>query len=171
MPQPMINVDGLCWFNGVGDVVLTGAGKVAATAEPERLLNALRLAAEYSDNEILNLAANGIGPLARHEDMDFEEFLVVLEEAITQRRQETGARNAKIAALRTRRAQFGANRSALVLKMLAAGTPYRCVHPGCAIVDDLTVDHRMPVSLGGTDDLENLQFMCLPHNAAKGNRI
>lgn len=38
--------------------------------------------------------------------------------------------------------------------------------------DDLilmTVDHHVPVSLGGSDALSNLFPMCRPHNTSKGN--
>ena len=34
-----------------------------------------------------------------------------------------------------------------------------------------TIDHIIPMSRGGTDDLENLQMLCAPCNARKGNRI
>lgn len=45
---------------------------------------------------------------------------------------------------------------------------YRCVACGTHI--DLTVDHKHPVSLGGGDDIDNLQTMCMPCNAKKGAR-
>lgn len=45
---------------------------------------------------------------------------------------------------------------------------YRCVTCGTHL--DLTVDHRRPVSLGGGDDIGNLQTMCMPCNAKKGAR-
>lgn len=171
MPRPIIHVDGLLWFDGTGDIVIEAAGKQAVDAEPQRLLDALRIAIQYSRNSVLVHAAQGQGPLSEYDELDFEEFLVLLEEIAVSAQQSQGARNAKVTALKARRSQFGANRSALILKMLAAGVPYRCAHPECAIVEDLTVDHRLPVSLGGTDDIENLQFMCLPHNSAKGARI
>lgn len=37
-------------------------------------------------------------------------------------------------------------------------------------IKDLTVDHIMPVSLGGTNDISNLQPLCMPCNRLKGNR-
>lgn len=42
------------------------------------------------------------------------------------------------------------------------------VPPGAA---RLTIDHVRPVSLGGTNRLENLQFLCHPCNKMKGNRM
>lgn len=44
----------------------------------------------------------------------------------------------------------------------------RCVE--CGAVEDLTLDHIIPRSLGGTDDEENLQTLCRRCNSAKNNR-
>lgn len=43
---------------------------------------------------------------------------------------------------------------------------YRCVT--CGTWEDLTIDHKIPESRGGTDDDENLQTMCRPCNCSKG---
>lgn len=48
----------------------------------------------------------------------------------------------------------------------------RC--PGCKerkSYEDMTVDHIIPRSKGGTDRWENLQLMCGPCNVEKGNKI
>jgi 5-methylcytosine-specific restriction endonuclease McrA len=37
-------------------------------------------------------------------------------------------------------------------------------------IKDLTIDHILPVSLGGANDIENLQPLCFPCNRLKGNR-
>lgn len=34
-----------------------------------------------------------------------------------------------------------------------------------------TVDHKIPVSQGGTNDLENLTTACIPCNQLKGSKI
>lgn len=34
----------------------------------------------------------------------------------------------------------------------------------------LVLDHKQPLSLGGTDDPSNLQWACEAHNGARGNR-
>lgn len=39
----------------------------------------------------------------------------------------------------------------------------------CGTSDNLTVDHIIPKSKGGTDDIENLQAMCRTHNSSKGS--
>lgn len=46
---------------------------------------------------------------------------------------------------------------------------YRCL--SCGTSDDLTVDHIYPVSLGGTNELSNLQTLCLSCNISKGARV
>lgn len=45
---------------------------------------------------------------------------------------------------------------------------YRCVHCGTHL--DLSCDHIIPESKGGPTRIENLQTLCRPCNARKGNR-
>jgi hypothetical protein len=45
---------------------------------------------------------------------------------------------------------------------------WECV--SCRTHVDLTVDHIIPVSRGGSDELDNLQTMCRPCNSRKGAR-
>lgn len=40
----------------------------------------------------------------------------------------------------------------------------------CGSSEQLSVDHIIPVSRAGTDDLDNLQTLCQPCNNKKGNR-
>jgi 5-methylcytosine-specific restriction endonuclease McrA len=42
---------------------------------------------------------------------------------------------------------------------------HRCVY--CGTESDLSVDHKVPQSRGGTDDIDNLQTLCRPCNASK----
>lgn len=46
---------------------------------------------------------------------------------------------------------------------------YRCVT--CGAIDQLTLDHIYPWSLGGPDTEENLQTLCQPCNSRKGARV
>jgi hypothetical protein len=48
---------------------------------------------------------------------------------------------------------------------------YRCVEPGCGTWLDLTIDHKVAVINGGTNDIDNLQTMCRSHNSSKGARL
>lgn len=43
----------------------------------------------------------------------------------------------------------------------------KCVK--CGTTSDLTVDHIIPLSKGGTDDFANLTTLCFTHNAMKAN--
>lgn len=45
---------------------------------------------------------------------------------------------------------------------------FTCKH--CGTRRDLSVDHIIPESCGGTLDLDNLQTLCRPCNSRKGNR-
>jgi 5-methylcytosine-specific restriction endonuclease McrA len=80
------------------------------------------------------------------------------------------AREAKKIHTKRRRAQFNQIRDDLVLKLLAAGRAYVCAKDSCSVNSNLTVDHIIALSKGGTDDLVNLQFLCGPHNSEKGDR-
>lgn len=46
---------------------------------------------------------------------------------------------------------------------------YKCV--ACKSSDDLTIDHIVPVSVGGSNDKGNLQVMCRPCNSRKGTKL
>lgn len=72
-------------------------------------------------------------------------------------------------AVKQRRVEFQRSRAMLILLLLDSGVDYVCVHHGCEIDEDLTVDHKIPLSRGGSDEVENLQFMCLTHNSSKGD--
>lgn len=46
---------------------------------------------------------------------------------------------------------------------------YRCLC--CESTDKLCIDHIMPFSLGGSDEVENLQVLCQRCNATKGGKV
>lgn len=44
---------------------------------------------------------------------------------------------------------------------------WKCI--ACGATKELTLDHRIPISRGGTNADSNLQTMCVSCNKAKGN--
>lgn len=46
---------------------------------------------------------------------------------------------------------------------------HRCTK--CGDVENLQVDHKYPVALGGGDEIENLCTLCRPCNSSKGARV
>ncbi len=44
-----------------------------------------------------------------------------------------------------------------------------CLSPGCDRVD-VTMDHVVPLVLGGRHHIDNLQLLCISHNSSKGGR-
>ena len=94
----------------------------------------------------------------------FEEYLRIIEEE----RIRSATVKARKEHTRIRRAEFNASRSLIHLAMIEAGIPYVCSRSGCGVTENLTIDHILPLSRGGTDELTNLCFMCRVHNSEKG---
>jgi 5-methylcytosine-specific restriction endonuclease McrA len=40
----------------------------------------------------------------------------------------------------------------------------------CGTTEDITLDHILPLSKGGTNDLDNLRYLCRAHNSSKHNK-
>lgn len=51
-------------------------------------------------------------------------------------------------------------------KELAARDAKVCRY--CGSTENLSIDHIVPLARGGTNDLDNLQFLCMPCNRRKG---
>lgn len=66
------------------------------------------------------------------------------------------------------RVRYRAKIAAEIRRRVFARDGWRCLH--CGAVDDLTLDHIVPWSLGGTDDETNLQTLCRRCNSRKGAR-
>jgi len=136
---------------------------------PDRISDLLKLAFDHMQNEHLRDACcGGRGPLAPYlyRSLDFDVYLALLEKIRIQ--EET--QRAKTRITKVRRSEFQRQRAVLALKMIDSGIPFVCAHPDCGFVVDLTIDHKVPLSRGGSDDLSNLQFMCRWHNSEKGDR-
>lgn len=134
--------------------------------EPEALIVAIEKALTIKGHDLLGEGLTGSWSAGERGPITFERFNQIL----AARDSERVSRTIKARYSEIRRREFQASRAQIVLQMLDAGMRYRCVHPGCMADTDLTVDHKLALSRGGGDELENLQFMCLPHNSSKGAR-
>ncbi len=114
---------------------------------------------------------SGEGPFSTRVKYTFEEFLAIKEEYEKEQIAKVTTKHAKKSLARQRRQAFNTIRAQLSLQLIEAGQPYSCAHPGCEEHENLTIDHIMPLSKGGSDAIENLQFMCLRHNSSKGDSL
>jgi 5-methylcytosine-specific restriction endonuclease McrA len=159
-----IVLDGIVRFSANNGVMLDPE---AIHASPEHLHKCVVLAFQHMNDEILKDACcGGRGPLAGCGTIDFEDYLAIKEaDRLNQATQAAKRRHTAI-----RRNEFTASRSQLALAMIEQGVPYVCNHPECGVTTDLTLDHIIAISRGGSDDLSNLQFLCRRHNSQKGDK-
>lgn len=68
-----------------------------------------------------------------------------------------------------RRKEFASLRAMIELRLIERDG-YVCADLDCNQTSDLTIDHIEPLSKGGSDELENLRFLCRSHNSSKGDR-
>ena len=67
-----------------------------------------------------------------------------------------------------RRVTFQRDRDQLLLALIERDG-FGCRR--CGTVENVSIDHILPLSRGGTDDLDNLQFLCRSCNSKKGTRV
>jgi 5-methylcytosine-specific restriction endonuclease McrA len=80
----------------------------------------------------------------------------------------------KAAHTRTRRARIAGNggeHTAEDVQRLLEGQRHCCWWCGERVDDSFEVDHRIPISRGGTNDVGNLVISCWPCNRSKGNKM
>jgi hypothetical protein len=70
--------------------------------------------------------------------------------------------------VKARRAHFDKVRAARELALIERDG-YFCTQ--CGSQTDLTIDHIVPLSKGGTDTLDNLQFLCRSCNSSKNDQL
>jgi len=70
---------------------------------------------------------------------------------------------------KAKRAYFNAVRKGLRNLMLRRGDAKKCVY--CNATKDITIDHVIPLIKGGSNDLENLQFLCRKCNSKKHTKM
>lgn len=162
--MPTVVIDGYVSFSSNNGVYVHPD---AVNLTPEHLHHLISKAFLHINDELLrNACHGGIGALAAYSTLTLEEYLEICEQEEINR--QTLLAKRELTAVR--RAEFGSNRAALALEMIDSGIAYSCAKAGCGESTNLTIDHKKPLSKGGTDDLSNLQFLCRKHNSAKGDR-
>lgn len=133
----------------------------AVAMDPLELHAAIKLGFEHACDEHLQDACCGGHNLlnerkgtGRGGRFTLAEYLDVCKEIDYQNALAEATRAAKRHHVKRRRAQYSAARSELALAMINAGVPYVCASPDCDIMQDLTIDHIVPVSRGSTDEFE-----------------
>ncbi len=166
--MPVIYINGVVSFApNIGVMV----EKKILDYSPEEILEMLRLAyAHWQDDLLVDACCGASGPFAGYHNLSFEEYLSLKERFELEAKIHKVTRESKRNHTRIRRNQFNSNRSHIVLQLIEEGVSYICAHSECNVMEELTVDHIIPLSKGGTDNLDNLRFLCRSHNSSKGDK-
>lgn len=100
----------------------------------------------------------------------FEDYKAAATEWLQRAKKIEAGRERKKALIKQRRSQFSVARASIELALIERDG-YQCRERGCSCTESLTVDHVVPLSKGGSDDLSNLQLLCQFHNSQKGDRM
>ena len=104
----------------------------------------------------------------------FDELKAMKKNKIAEKRgdPEVYAKTLEVKQLLTseRRKEFNSKRNRIVLELIASGVSYVCSYTDCKETKNLHIDHISPLSKGGSDEIENLQFLCQRHNSKKGTK-
>lgn len=165
MPSLIIHLKDAIWFTPQGDVFVT---KNALDLRPDELYELIKLAYFHVyDLDELMKDWTGKDPFEYGSHIQYEDYLQLVQKI----RIDKATKTAKYRHTKIRRKEFNKQRSQIVLAMIEAGVPYKCGHPHCNATDNLTIDHIIPLSRGGHDDISNLQFLCNEHNGTKSDKL
>ena len=142
-----------------GEIILS-SNWISANTD-EAVLAAVRRMTEFSNHPYLHQTSPGIFDSYA----SIEEFLSSYQQSLVKGASNTRKRDL----IPVRRREFANLRAELEL-VLIERDGYVCAHEGCNVIANLTIDHVVPLSKGGTDELPNLRFLCKSHNSAKGDR-
>jgi len=164
---PVIHINKVVWFSpSIG--VYTERNVLGYS--PQDIHEMLHVAYSHIQDHLLVDACCGeCEPFADYAQLSLEEYLKLKERFEKEIAVKEATKGAKREYTKLRRNSFNQQRARLILKMIEDGIPYICTVEGCEISKELTVDHVIPLSKGGSDKVENLQFMCLSHNSSKGD--
>ena len=87
---------------------------------------------------------------------------------IEAKRQVSAEKKAKKVHSHRRRVQFAKNYDQLMLALISRDG-YKCAM--CGAIENLSIDHIVPLSKGGSDDINNLQILCRTHNSSKSDKL
>lgn len=155
-----------------GVVACTQSGvlvdRCAISLPEDELKRAITVAHKViEDPLVLEDHCSGSGVFVTKFYWTYEEYLET-----RRRKVERQERAPKMASPRQRKAirdEFVRNRKRLKRAMLESGLSFECA--SCKAADDVCIDHIIPVSHGGTNDMKNLQFLCRRCNGIKSNYI
>ena len=146
-------------FICAGEIILSS--KWVTASSDETLLAAVRRMTALSEHPYLQHTSPGISDSFS----SIDEFLSSYQHSLVS----SASAARKLALLPVRRQEFSRLRADRELALIERDG-YACAVSGCNVIAELTIDHVIPLSKGGTDDLSNLSFLCRSHNSAKGDR-
>lgn len=138
---------------------------------PDLVTQIIEAAFQWNKNEhLIDCCCGGRGPLMDRFGYGVAVSMGDFRKALEEIRIEEETKKAKRRISKQRRSEFQRERGLLALRLIDRGVMYVCAWDGCRKSDNLTLDHIEPLSRGGTDGLDNLQFLCNSHNSQKGDR-
>jgi hypothetical protein len=166
---PIIHINKVVWFSpNYG--VYTKENIMGYSAE--RVYEMLRIAYDhYQDELLVEACCGGRGPFSDYGEIALDDYLELKAKFEKEIYAAKVTKDIKKENTKIRRNAFNLRRAQLVLLMIETGIPYVCTHEDCEQSKDLTIDHIIPLSKGGSDEVSNLQFMCLNHNSSKGDSM
>ena len=164
---PRITVDDIAAATGDGVMIICDANTIDAATVHAAIVQAQGIcnAVASGDMPELDDAWHGGDSIL----CAFSELTVVqFRDAILHLRKRESTAQIRQSLIDQERARFKRDSGRIKLAMLAAGLEYACVE--CGTTHDITIDHKVPLSLGGSDDVSNLQFLCRSCNSRKGTK-